>query len=131
MNPVHPPADATSAAASEDVALDRSLLPDWLLEYSTHASKLLDGERLETPVHGRTVYLAETTVPTRFGDFRVYIFQDIIHKGYILALAYGDIKGSDTLYTRMHSSCVTSETLGGCDCDCVQQLEGAMAEKIN
>ncbi|MDD2764941.1 MAG: GTP cyclohydrolase, partial [Opitutaceae bacterium] len=29
------------------------------------------------------------------------------------------------LYTRLHSSCVTSETLRGCDCDCVQQLEGA------
>jgi 3,4-dihydroxy 2-butanone 4-phosphate synthase/GTP cyclohydrolase II len=25
----------------------------------------------------------------------------------------------------VHSSCVTSETLRGCDCDCVQQLEGA------
>ncbi|CAF5135869.1 unnamed protein product, partial [Rotaria sp. Silwood1] len=29
-------------------------------------------------------------------------------------------------YIRLHSSCVTSETLRGCDCDCVQQLEGAI-----
>src|SRR5690606_37253995 len=36
--------------------------------------------------------------------------------------------------TRLHSSCVTSETMRGCDCDCGQQLEGAfkvIAEKGN
>jgi 3,4-dihydroxy 2-butanone 4-phosphate synthase/GTP cyclohydrolase II len=44
------------------------------------------------------------------------------------------VVGAKTLYTRLHSSCVTSETLRGCDCDCVQQLEGAfkvISEKGN
>jgi len=44
-----------------------------------------------------------------------------------MALVYGEIKEKDKpFYIRLHSSCVTSETLRGCDCDCVQQLEGAM-----
>ncbi len=78
-------------------------------------------------VHGTTLFLAKTRVPTRFGEFQAYIFQDLIHKDYIIALIYGDVyKPGDPLHTRMHSSCVTSETLGGCDCDCIQQLEGAM-----
>lgn len=60
------------------------------------------------------------------GTFTAYVFQDIIHKGYIIALAYGDIFNTKTFYTRVHSSCVTSETLRGCDCDCLEQLEGAL-----
>ena len=80
------------------------------------------------PIHGTTVYLATCSLDLRFGVFRAHVFQDMIHKGYLIALAHGNMKAR-TLYTRVHSSCVTSETLRGCDCDCVQQLEGAL-EKI-
>jgi 3,4-dihydroxy 2-butanone 4-phosphate synthase / GTP cyclohydrolase II len=86
----------------------------------------------DRPLYGTTIYLATCSLDTRFGVFRTHIFQDIIDKHYIIALAYGDIAKADVLYTRLHSSCVTSETLRGCDCDCVQQLEGAfkvIAEK--
>ncbi len=88
----------------------------------------------DRPLFGTTLYIANCALDTRFGPFRAYIFQDIIDKHYIIALAYGDITHAKMLYTRLHSSCVTSETLRGCDCDCVQQLEGAfkvIAEKGN
>ncbi len=88
----------------------------------------------DRPLFGTTLYLATCSLDTRFGVFRTHIFQDIIDKHYIIALAYGDIAHAEMLYTRLHSSCVTSETLRGCDCDCVQQLEGAfkvIAEKGN
>lgn len=77
------------------------------------------------PLHGTSLYLASCAIETVFGEFKVHVFQDLIHKGYILALAHGDLRAA-RLYTRIHSSCVTSETLRGCDCDCVQQLEGAL-----
>lgn len=80
----------------------------------------------QRPLHGTTLYLASCSVETRFGLFQAHVFQDLIHKGYIIALAYGDLAKAKQLYTRIHSSCVTSETLRGCDCDCVQQLEGAL-----
>ena len=95
---------------------------------SVFAPKVLD----ERPLYGTTLYLATCPLDTRYGPFRAYIFQDLIDKHYIIALAFGDICGAKTLHTRIHSSCVTSETLRGCDCDCVQQLEGAfkvIAEK--
>ncbi len=88
----------------------------------------------ERPIYGTTAYIANCLLDTRFGLFRAYVFQDIIDKHYIVALAHGDISTAATLYTRLHSSCVTSETLRGCDCDCVQQLEGAfkvISEKGN
>ena len=86
----------------------------------------------ERPLYGTTLFLATCPLATRFGLFRAYIFQDLIDKHYIIALSHGDILQAKTLHTRIHSSCVTSETLRGCDCDCVQQLEGAfkvIAEK--
>jgi len=113
-----------SSAATKPTV--EEIIREDLLKYADAASRLDACDGLERPAYGCTIYLAQTSVETRFGIFEAYIFQDIIHKGYIIALAYGDIKNADLLHTRMHSSCVTSETLRGCDCDCVQQLEGAI-----
>lgn len=99
---------------------------DLLADFAENACKLNLDDALDRPTYGSTVYIAHTTVAMRQGDFTAYIFQDIIHKGYVIALAYGDIREATELHTRLHSSCVTSETLRGCDCDCVQQLEGAI-----
>lgn len=120
----------SNAVAQPEPAPDFSAL---ISEFQ-HASGsvLAPISRDERPLYGQTVYIANCSLDTRFGTFRAYIFQCIIDKHYIIALAYGDIINSKELYTRLHSSCVTSETLRGCDCDCVQQLEGAfkvIAEK--
>ncbi|MDF9826216.1 3,4-dihydroxy 2-butanone 4-phosphate synthase/GTP cyclohydrolase II [Ereboglobus sp. PH5-10] len=80
----------------------------------------------DRPLHGQTLYLASCELEMRFGSFRAHIFQDIIDKHYLIALAHGDITSAEPLHIRMHSSCVTSETLRGCDCDCVEQLESAL-----
>jgi 3,4-dihydroxy 2-butanone 4-phosphate synthase / GTP cyclohydrolase II len=80
-------------------------------------------------IWGTSLYIGSSLLETRFGDFRAYTYQDLIHKGYIIALVKGDIHAASMLYTRIHSSCVTSETLRSMDCDCVHQLEGAL-EKI-
>jgi 3,4-dihydroxy 2-butanone 4-phosphate synthase / GTP cyclohydrolase II len=86
----------------------------------------------ERPLYGTTLYIANCSLDTRFGHFRAYVFQDISDKHYIIALAHGDVFSQTPIYTRIHSSCVTSEALFACDCDCIQQLEGAfkvIAEK--
>ncbi|WP_043589547.1 GTP cyclohydrolase [Geminisphaera colitermitum] len=94
------------------------------LQHGAGALRAL-ADAAERPVYGTTIYLATCALDTRYGAFRAYVFQDITDKHYILALTHGDICGATTLHTRLHSSCVTSETLRGCDCDCTQQLEGA------
>jgi 3,4-dihydroxy 2-butanone 4-phosphate synthase/GTP cyclohydrolase II len=78
------------------------------------------------PMHGTTLYIGTCKLETVYGHFVAYVFQELITKGYIIALAYGEIHKAKKLYTRLHSSCVTSETLRGCDCDCSKQLEGAL-----
>ena len=80
-------------------------------------------------IYGTTLFIGQFPVETIFGKFTSYTFQSTISaKLYIIALVYGDLK-SKQLYTRIHSSCVTSETIQGMDCDCVEQLNGAL-EKI-
>jgi 3,4-dihydroxy 2-butanone 4-phosphate synthase/GTP cyclohydrolase II len=84
-------------------------------------------------IYGTTLYIDKICIETIYGNFTAYTYQNLIHKGYIIALTYGDIK-KEILYTRIHSSCVTSETLRSQDCDCVQQLYGAfkkISEKGN
>ena len=98
-----------------------------LRTFAETAFKLnLSGKTLERPIAGTTLYLATCTLKLTCGTFIVHTFQDIIHKGYILALTYGDVMSGQPLPCRIHSSCVTSETLRGCDCDCAEQLEGAL-----
>jgi len=77
------------------------------------------GNPLDHPIYGTTIYIANCKMELRFGVFQAFIFQDIIRSDYIVALTYGDTQNADLLYTRMHSSCVTSETLRGRECDCV------------
>ena len=78
----------------------------------------------ERAIYGTTLHIGDMDLKTIYGVFRAYVFQDLITKGYVLALVYGDIT-NPILYTRMHSSCVTSETMRSLDCDCVKQLNGA------
>ncbi len=87
-------------------------------------------------IHGTTIFLGDTVLETIYGTFKAYIYLDIITKGNIIALIWDSIDPSkeSTIYTRIHSSCVTSETLRSMDCDCVSQLHGAlefMASKQN
>ena len=84
-------------------------------------------------IFGATLYIDKISIETIYGNFTAYTYQNLIHKGYIIALTHGDIK-KEILYTRIHSSCVTSETLRSQDCDCVEQLYGAfkkISEKGN
>jgi 3,4-dihydroxy 2-butanone 4-phosphate synthase/GTP cyclohydrolase II len=122
---------STAAATPAPLAMTSEGVPDFdaLIRSLQHASgSVLSPSSInDRPLYGQTLYIANCALDMRFGTFRAYIFQDIIDKHYIIALAYGDIVHPKTpLYTRLHSSCVTSETLRGCDCDCVQQLEGAL-----
>ena len=78
-------------------------------------------------ISGTTIYVGTFELETIYGVFTAKIYQNLIHKGYIIALCHGDIT-ADVLTTRIHSSCVTSETLCSMDCDCVFQLNGAIEE---
>jgi len=77
--------------------------------------------------HERLVKMVEETkLPTKFGDFKVMIFEDIIHKEDHIALVKGEIKKDEPILVRAHSQCLTGDTFGSIRCDCGQQLHRAM-----
>jgi len=74
--------------------------------------------------------IEEAHMPTKFGDFKIMIFEDTIHKEHHVALVKGDIKKDEATLVRAHSQCLTGDTFGSIRCDCGEQLHQAM-EMIN
>jgi 3,4-dihydroxy 2-butanone 4-phosphate synthase/GTP cyclohydrolase II len=70
--------------------------------------------------------IEEASMPTRFGDFKIMIFEDTIHKEHHVALVKGEIKKDETTLVRAHSQCLTGDTFGSIRCDCGEQLHQAM-----
>jgi 3,4-dihydroxy 2-butanone 4-phosphate synthase / GTP cyclohydrolase II len=62
------------------------------------------------------------------GRFLVHRFRNLRSGEPALALTTGDVRDGAPLLARVHSSCVTSEALGACDCDCAGQLQAALRE---
>ena len=72
-------------------------------------------------IYGTTIYIDVIEIELEEGPCLAYTFQDLINKNYIIALTCGDIFKLDTIYSRIHSSCITSETFCSLDCDCSNQ----------
>lgn len=68
---------------------------------------------------------SESTLPTRYGTFRVVVytttFDDLEH----VALIHGDVEKT-TVLVRVHSQCLTGDTFGSLRCDCRDQLQMSM-----
>lgn len=69
----------------------------------------------------------EADLPTEYGDFKVVIFEDIIHKETHVALVKGEVKKGEPILVRAHSQCLTGDTFGSLRCDCGEQLHQAMS----
>jgi GTP cyclohydrolase II len=76
---------------------------------------------------GLLVALGHETIGTRHGDFVAHRFIDCSTGEPTLAVTLGDVSAAEPLPARVHSSCVTSEAFGACDCDCAEQLDAALA----
>ena len=69
---------------------------------------------------------AQAELPTKFGKFKVHLFESLIDSQHHLALVMGEIKGDEPVLVRVHSECLTGDALFSCRCDCGEQLELAM-----
>jgi 3,4-dihydroxy 2-butanone 4-phosphate synthase/GTP cyclohydrolase II len=69
--------------------------------------------------------IAETMVPTKYGEFNLILYESKIYNEQHVALVKGDVSGGDVL-VRVHSQCLTGDVFGSLRCDCGHQLEAAM-----
>lgn len=68
---------------------------------------------------------AQATLPTQFGDFKVYGYLDNLNQHEHVALVKDD--GSDKIpLIRVHSECLTGDVFHSLKCDCNSQLHRAM-----
>jgi GTP cyclohydrolase II len=71
--------------------------------------------------------LAQAALPTRFGAFKVAVFEVAGTPGEVLVLMHGPLRGDVIPLVRLHSECLTGDVLGSLRCDCGQQLSAALA----
>lgn len=72
---------------------------------------------------------AHAHLPTMFGDFTVYAYECENDDHAHLALVKGDIKNAKgPVLVRVHSQCMTGDTLGSLRCDCRGQLAAALRQ---
>ncbi len=65
-------------------------------------------------------------LPTRYGDFDLHLYEDIITGEQHIALVKGEVEGRKNVYVRVHSSCTTGDIFHSLRCDCGNQLEKAL-----
>lgn len=71
--------------------------------------------------------VAESRLPTRYGQFRLQVFESLTEPGREhVALIFGDVRGASDVLVRVHSECLTGDALGSTRCDCGAQKELAL-----
>jgi 3,4-dihydroxy 2-butanone 4-phosphate synthase/GTP cyclohydrolase II len=70
--------------------------------------------------------IEEADLPTKFGDFKIMVFEDSIPRDQHIALVRGPLEKDKPTLVRAHSQCLTGDTFGSNRCDCGAQLHNAM-----
>jgi len=77
--------------------------------------------------HEKLVHKIESiNLPTKYGDFKLHLYESTIDEHYHLAIEKGDVGGKENVLVRVHSSCVTGDILGSLRCDCGDQLAASL-----
>lgn len=69
---------------------------------------------------------AEADLPTKYGDFKIYGYENVINGDHHVALVMGDVTDGRPVLCRVHSECLTGDVFGSKRCDCGEQLSAAM-----
>ena len=67
--------------------------------------------------------LVETSIPTKYGNFKIIVFSSLIDNYQHLAIIKGQVKNKKNVYVRVYSECLTGDIFGSKKCDCGEQLD--------
>jgi GTP cyclohydrolase II len=85
---------------------------------TTHQNQIKD--------HSPVRFIASCRLPTQWGEFTMYGFEDVRNRQEHIALTVGNIASGEAVLGRIHSECLTGDALFSKRCDCGPQLEAAM-----
>jgi len=124
------PAAVICEIAREDGEMMRR---DELLEFAkTHGLKIITIKDLieyRRRSEKLVKLVAETVLPTEFGEFNVKIFKTTIDNSEHVVLAKGSWTENENVLVRVQSECLTGEVFRSLKCDCRNQLDISL-EKI-
>ncbi|WP_312288330.1 bifunctional 3,4-dihydroxy-2-butanone-4-phosphate synthase/GTP cyclohydrolase II [Terrisporobacter sp.] len=72
--------------------------------------------------------VANTKMPTAYGNFRAYGYINNLNGEHHVALVKGDISDGKNILCRVHSECLTGDAFGSQRCDCGEQFAVAMRQ---
>jgi GTP cyclohydrolase II len=72
--------------------------------------------------------IAEASLPTDFGDFRIIGYQSLTSNEEFIALVFGTLRPDRASLIRIHSQCLTGDAFESTRCDCGRQLRAAMRQ---
>src|SRR3989344_5250423 len=85
----------------------------------------LKGEEMHGDMALGLAHKAEATLPTLYGTFRIHVFEDAEKKEHTV-LVRGKLSKNKPVLVRIHSQCLTGDTLASTKCDCGLQLHAAL-----
>lgn len=71
-------------------------------------------------------FVESSKLPTPWGMFQMYGFEDTATEKEHIALTMGDVGNGEPVLARIHSECLTGDALFSLRCDCGAQLQAAM-----
>ncbi|NTU89879.1 MAG: bifunctional 3,4-dihydroxy-2-butanone-4-phosphate synthase/GTP cyclohydrolase II [Actinobacteria bacterium] len=112
---------------AEDGSMSR--MPDLIRLSEEHGLKIgtiEDLVRYRKRNEKQVELVTSAKMPTRYGEFRIYGYQNVRTGEHHVALAMGDVSDGRPVLCRVHSECLTGDALGSARCDCGQQYDAAM-----
>jgi len=70
--------------------------------------------------------VAEATLPTKYGEFKLIAYEGILDGSESVALVMGEPEKDSAALVRVHSQCLTGDVFGSLRCDCGDQLHESM-----
>jgi 3,4-dihydroxy 2-butanone 4-phosphate synthase/GTP cyclohydrolase II len=120
------PAGAIGELVNDDGTMMR--LPEVLATGAVHDVPVITIEMLVAwrQLHDRVEMLAETSLPTRHGEFKAIGFRDRLTGDEHVALVSPEGAHGPNPLVRLHSECLTGDAFGSLRCDCGPQLERSL-----
>ncbi|MDD7014303.1 MAG: bifunctional 3,4-dihydroxy-2-butanone-4-phosphate synthase/GTP cyclohydrolase II [Treponema sp.] len=72
--------------------------------------------------------IACANLPTKYGQFKIYGYKDLVTGVEHAALVLGDVSNGEPVLGRVHSECLTGDAFGSLKCDCGDQFAAAMSQ---
>jgi 3,4-dihydroxy 2-butanone 4-phosphate synthase/GTP cyclohydrolase II len=121
------PAGVLCEIMNDDGSMAR--MPDLGKFAKKHKLKIVTVEEIVSYRRSKEIVVKEVVsvnLPTKFGEFKLTLFEDLITGNSHLAVIKGDVRGKENVLVRVHSSCETGDIFHSLRCDCGQQLEKAL-----